>query len=490
MTRPTTRPAKPPPLSLLAAIHDAKLFAPWFRKKATWGAWLAFISALFALPMTPEQLAIYRSCTARVTPPATPFNEAWLIVGRRGGKSFVLALIAVWLACFHKYQQFLQPGERASIIIIAADRRQARNIFRYVSGLIHNVPMLRKLIERQTADAFDLTNSVTIEIHVTSFKSVRGYTVVAALCDETSFWRSEDSANPDTEIINALRPAMATIPNAKLLVASSPYAKKGVVWEAYKKHFGEDSSRKLVWQAETRMMNPSVPQSFIDQAYEDDNASASAEYGALFRSDIASFVSRESVDAAIQPGALELPPSSNLRYVAFVDPSGGSADSMTLAIAHRDPKENIGVLDAIREVKPTFAPNLVVEQFAALLKSYRVRKVTGDRYGGIWVETAFKKAGISYEASERSKSQIYGEFLPLINSGRVELLDHKRLVSQLTNLERRTARGGKDTIDHPQGPGQHDDIANAAAGALVLAAGTPSKAESFSAWAHVNLNSF
>ena len=36
---------------------------------------------------------------------------------------------------------------------------------------------------------------------------------------------------------------------------------------------------------------------------------------------------------------------------------------------------------------------------------------------------------------------------------------------QLCSLERRTARGGKDSIDHS--PGMHDDIANAVAGALV-----------------------
>jgi hypothetical protein len=34
----------------------------------------------------------------------------------------------------------------------------------------------------------------------------------------------------------------------------------------------------------------------------------------------------------------------------------------------------------------------------------------------------------------------------------------------LTNLERRVARGGRDSIDHPSGSGFHDDIANAVAG--------------------------
>ena len=74
------------------------------------------------------------------------------------------------------------------------------------------------------------------EVHTASFRSVRGYTVVAAILDEIAFWRSEDSANPDREIVNALRPAMATVPGALLLAMSSPYARRGVVWDAYQRH--------------------------------------------------------------------------------------------------------------------------------------------------------------------------------------------------------------------------------------------------------------
>jgi hypothetical protein len=48
------------------------------------------------------------------------------------------------------------------------------------------------------------------------------------------------------------------------------------------------------------------------------------------------------------------------------------------------------------------------------------------------------------------------------------LLDHPRLINQICGLERRTARGGRDSIDHS--PGNHDDVANAVAGAIVAAA--------------------
>jgi len=143
---------------------------------------------------------------------------------------------------------------------------------------------------------------------------------------------------------------------------------------------------------------------------------------------------------------------------------------MTLAIAYRD-KDGRSILSAVRERRPPFSPEAVVSEFADLLKAYGVRKVVGDRWGGEFVREPFRSRGIQYELAEKPKSDIYRDLLPLVNSGKVELLDHPRLVGQLCGLERRTARSGKDSIDH--GPGAHDDLCNAAAGALVAAGGRP-----------------
>jgi hypothetical protein len=215
-------------------------------------------------------------------------------------------------------------------------------------------------------------------------------------------------------------------------------------------------------------MNPLLSEKVVKRAYERDAAVASAEYGGEFRTDVETFISADVVDAAVVLGRFELPRVPGVRYVAFVDPAGGSgADAMTLAIAHQE--KNIAILDALREVKPPFSPDAVVADFLAVLKAYGVASLTGDRWGGEFVREKFKTAGLKYEISERVKSDIYKELLPLLNSGRVELLDIARLTTQLCSLERRTARGGKDSIDHA--PGAHDDAANSVAGALVLALG-------------------
>ena len=474
MTRKAIQ-AQPQPLpfqmSIIDAWDDPLLFEDHF-KGDTWEAWRAFLKAMFALPPTEADVAWYRERTGRETWPTVPFREAALICGRRGGKSRILALIATYLATFKDYTPHLAPGEYATVAIIAADRKQARTILRYILGLLRAVPLLAAMIETEKDESITLKNRVAIEITTASFRVTRGYSLIAALCDEIAFWRSDEiSANPDEEILAAIRPALASLPGSVLLLASSPYAKRGSLYKAFKRHYGKDDAKVLVVQAETSVMNPGIDPDFIAQAYEDDPERAAAEYGAQFRSDIAAFVTRDVVDACTVKQRAEVMPVGGRKYLAFVDPSGGAADSMTLAIAHKmkdsgDGRE-ITVLDCVRERKAPFNPSHVVAEFVAVLKSYGLHSVSGDRYAGEWAREPFRDAGIRYELSDRPKSDIYRDALPLMNSRSVELLDVPRLANQLCDLERRTSRGGRDSIDHPQGG--HDDLANAAMGAVLLA---------------------
>src|SRR5439155_8948530 len=134
-------------------------------------------------------------------------------------------------------------------------------------------------------------------------------------------------------------------------------------------------------------------------------------------------------------------------------------------VAHTD-NSNRRILDLVREILPPFSPEAAVTEFCDVLKTYRVHEVVGDRYAGEWPREQFRKGGVRYIVSERAKAEIYRDFLPLLNSARVELLDHPRLLAQLLSLERRASRAGKDFIDHA--PGGHDDVVNAAAGAVGL----------------------
>ena len=173
--------------------------------------------------------------------------------------------------------------------------------------------------------------------------------------------------------------------------------------------------------------------------------------------------SGEHVMAAIVERRTALPPAPQHRYVPFVDMSGGSNDDAVLAIAHKDGERLVLDLVASQPGAPPFNPRQAVAKFAAILKEYRISRVTGDAYAGQTFRADFAAHGIRYEVSTQSKHELYEAFEPLLTANEVELLDTPKLQEQLLTL---VWRGIK--IDHQ--PGDHDDFANAACGALVLAA--------------------
>lgn len=435
-------------------------------QEPSWARWWAFLGALFALPLEAAELEAFRHFTGRDDPPAAPPAEAWVIAGRRAGKSRVAALVAAYLAACRDYRGVLAQGERGVVMAIAADRQQARVILGYVKALFAH-PRLAPLVARRLRDAVELRTGVAVEVHTASYRTTRGYTLVGAVLDELAFWPTDEgSAEPDAEVLAALRPGMATVPGALLLAVSTPYAQRGELFKTYERHYGRAGSEVLVWRAATREMNPLVGAAVVARAAEDDPARAAAEWGAEFRRDVEGFLEPEAVRAVTVPGRFELAPARGVGYVGFVDPSGGSQDSFTLAIAHV--ADGRAVLDLVRERRPPFSPDDVVREYAAVLAAYGLARVAGDRYGGEWPRERFAAHGIRYEPAALTKSDLYRALLPLVNAGRAELLDVPRLAAQLAGLERRTARGGRDTVDHA--PGGRDDLGNAAAGALVLAA--------------------
>ena len=244
--------------------------------------------------------------------------------------------------------------------------------------------------------------------------------------------------------------------------------RSGILFERWKNFYGKNDDGILVVRGGTRHFNPTFSQAVIDRALALDPARYSAEYNSEWRMDLQSFVSPEIAEACVELGVYERPPVKNTQYFGFCDPSGGSVDSMTMCIGHMKYGEDSVTIDAIREARPPFSPEVVVKEFAELFKSYGITTVIGDRYAGEWPVEGFAKQGISYQQSAKPKSELYVGLLPLINSCRIELLDNRRLVARLCGLERRVARGGKDSINHGPGQGQHDDLINAVAGVVSI----------------------
>lgn len=446
-----------PSVSIVEAMQDPALFGDRFGGES-WATWRALLAAFYGLPLTASQAEKVSYLTARSVAPGTAFRELWMPIGRRGGKSHVASLIAVYEAAFRDHQPNLSPGEWATVALIAADRAQARTLLRYVRAMFQH-PLLKPLVVKETAEGLELRNLTAIEVHTASFRKVRGYTLAAVIADEIAFWM-DDGRSPDVEIIAALRPALSTL-DGRLVAISSPYARRGALWGEYRKHYGKDASdRVLVAQAPSRVMNPTLSERIVSDAMRDDTARASAEYMAQFRSDIEAFLSLDQVQAVQRTKPLELPRQAGQRYVGFVDASGGGKDEFTVAIAHKDKGKT--VIDLVQGRKGN--PAAITADYAKTLKQYGITTVSGDRYAGEWVPTEFARHGIKYEKAPGNRSELYTAFAPALNSGTVELPPCEILARQFVALERRTTRGGRDIIDHP--PGGSDDRANAVAGVV------------------------
>lgn len=453
-------------MNIIQAIEDKNLFRPFLADASgsldTWSSWRPALQAVYGLPVGREHRKLIRECTGRAKLRKEGFNTTLFLTGRRSGKSRIAALCGANEAALAGHEKKLAKGERGVVAICAPTMSQSRIVTDYLRG-IFAVPMLRREVVAETKSGFELANGNRVEIICGNWQHVRGYTLIAAIVDEICFFGYGDDSKikSDTELIRALRPSLATV-NGRLICISSPYAQKGWSYSMYRRHFGNDKSNVLVWNCPSRTMNPTLPQSIIDDAMAEDPAAARAEYLGEFRDDIATFLPRDVIEQVVVKGRTELPPRYSVRYRAFVDISGGRTDDAALAIGHE--QEGMLVVDCLRRWPPPFSPDGVVGEMVAIMARYRCRSVVGDNYAAEWTASAFTSRGVRYTRCMKPKSQCYLELLPQICSGEMELLDNELLIKQLSNLERRTRSGGRDVIDHPSGPGQHDDLANVVAG--------------------------
>ena len=462
-----------PKVSLREALSDPQLLGNCLPGDS-WRPWRTLLIGAMGEPLDADETELFKSLTGGREPPSLRVDELIAIVGRRGGKSRAISVVATYIAALCEHPSLVQ-GEQGIALVVAADQRQADVILDYTEANFLQSPVLCQLIDQRIQRVLRLTNGIDIEVRSSDFRKVRGPTLVCAICDEISFWQvDEASATPDSAVLAALRPGLSTT-SGPLILISSPYARRGELYRAFERFFGHAADPGiLVAQGASRTFNPALPQIVVDRAYERDPESASAEFGGLFRSDLESYISCEALSAVTATGVHERAPRAGTAYVAFCDPAGGGgADSMTLAIGHMESSRETAALDLVVEARPPFSPEAVASEFATLLKRYKLTSCTGDKFGGLWVVEQMSRVGIHYEASAEPKSLLYGSLLAAVNSKRVDLLDHARLRSQLLTLERRTSKTGHgDVIEHQ--PNCHDDVSNAAAGCLatILAKGT------------------
>jgi hypothetical protein len=458
-----------PPANILDAMTSELWWGPWFAT-GDWTAWRAFLAAAFGLPLPTGAADIFLACSGLCEAPVARAAETYAIVGRRGGKTKIMSLIAAYLAAFEDWRPFLSRGERAHVMLVSKDREQAGIAFSYLESLFLEHPHLKLLVKDSSAGLLELRNSVTVKVAAASFRGLRGYAVAALLADELAFWFDGDtSSNPAEEILRAIRPAMLQFKGrAMLLGCSSPFKRQGPLWEAYRDHHGKPGAI-LTWLASTETMHPLSPEerATIERERARDPEGAAAEYDCQWRDDISGFLDQALVDAAIDAGITLRMPKPGISYSMFIDPAGGRGDSFAATIGHTDEEGRI-IQDWLYERKAPFSPTEVIAELEPWAKRYRIVRVMSDRYCEAVFTDALRAVGLLLEVNERTTSDTYMQALPRFADNVVRLLDDRRQANQLISLQRVTSASGKDTVRHPKN--MHDDMAAACAGLIVLLA--------------------
>jgi hypothetical protein len=455
-----------PSLPIARALSDRNLLGAALGDLSTYTTWLSVLKATEVQPLTAQERKAFDRVAGGRQPPTKKVKEVVIIASRRSGKGRISGAVAVHVTTMIDHSAILAPGEVGVFACISPTREQSKIVQRYALGYLEASPLLREEIAEVTADEIRLRNGKIIATLAMDYRTIRGRTLLGAIFDEASFFRDETSSTPDIEAERAVLPGLATT-GGTLIITSSPYRKEGLVYQRWKNSFGQNDDRVLVVAGPSIVFNPTLDEAEIAEARAADPAAALSEWDGEFRADIATFLDDELIDAAVEYGRpRELPPRAGVLYGGFADAAGGvGQDSFAFCITHREGE--LIIVDVIRGTSGKFDPSLVTQEYAALAREYRISTVIGDFYGAEWNVSAWRACGLNYQRSELNKSEIYLETLPLFARHMVRLPDHAQLLRELRLLERRTARSGKDIVEHPRNG--RDDHANALCGAVVNA---------------------
>jgi hypothetical protein len=292
-----------------------------------------------------------------------------------------------------------------------------------------------------------------------------------------AYWsKDKDAANPDTEVINAVTPAMASFPFSKLIKTSTPATEEGVLWEyanigTYGHKLGNSTARDahkrtLVLQGPSAAIAPAkvLPRERLLVERAKDPTAFKREFLAQFSKSISGFLSKELLLAAVDKGIRQRPYDSSKPhfYVATLDPAF-RRDAFGFAIGHID--DGRYILDICESWRGTqsapLSPTVALATISRVCKSYGVSLVTSDQYHAESLQELAKDAGLVLEPcflTSKVKLQMWGDFQGMLNQGKISLTDHPDLVDELAKMEKKLTSVGSVKIS-----GTHDDLATVVA---------------------------
>jgi hypothetical protein len=385
--------------------------------------------------------------------------------GRRAGKSSTLCRLAVTEALYGKHK--IPPGDVGVVAFISTTRDEAAQRLRTIEAILGALGVKY----RRSGDAIELDGRpVVFKCFTASVAGVSGFTAILVVADEVAKWRDADTgANPATEVLASVRPTMATQPEARIVLSSSPMATLDAHYDAFEQG---DNVMQIVTHAPTWVANPTLTEADT-RALESDEATWKREYAAIPMTELESSLFTDAMlTGATRKEPAMLEPEPELSYAAAMDPAT-RVNAWTLAVstsrftAEGLLKKSIARVQEWRGSKSApLSPDQVLREIAAICGPYRVRHVTTDQWSGDAMRDIARRHGIHLledVATQMRKSELYEGLRTRIVDGQIELPPDPQVKVDLLAVRRKITRAGP-TIELGHSPdGRHADYAPAIA---------------------------
>lgn len=403
-----------------------------------------------------------------------------VLAGARGGKSWTTSLRLLHLALTVPFK--LAKGEQAFALIVAPDMRLARQALRFAFGAADAVPALQQRIEDASKDGFTLLRGDGVRVRLECLpatvggSAVRGRSLAGAVLDECCFFRGENAAVNDLEVYQAVAPRI--VMGGQLIVASTPWAEAGLLWDLYSKNFGHPTT-SLAAHAPTLLFrdNEEHVRRQVERERELNPDNAAREFDAQpMPAGSEHFFDPRAVDACVDADRpLVLSPDTKPAMVAAGADFGFRQDSSAIAVAFK--RGELTELACLEEVKPErgkpLQPSVVISGFAGVAKRYGISVVRADSHYLETVREVLQGHGLTVVAApegQAGKAATYLYLRQLIHERRLRLPAYPRLIAQLKAIVSKPLPGGGLQITSPRrgaaGKGAgHGDLVSA----LVLA---------------------
>jgi hypothetical protein len=429
------------------------------------------LKALYGLPLNKKELEIFKILTKGKGKyiPGKEKLELIACLGARSGKSFLVSICALYEATVgwmnKDWKKTISPGENIYICIIATREIQARQIIQTnCLRMLEHSPMLKSLILKSTDLEITLKNHVKIISGPCNSSALRGLPIVCLIMDEISFFRIE-GPKADEVIFNSLRPRQAQFTGNKLFLISTAGSKQGIFFQYFDEGFKVED--RLTIQANTRFVNPEIPQKFLNKEKARDINNYMREFEAVFSEKLEAFFSFELIQ---RPFVLagDLSYKSEYHYSLGLDQSGLSGkDRFALAISHKE--GDLAIVDVVRSWE-TKDLDIILNEIEILAKTYLLNEASIDRYSKGYIEHSFKKIGIEIRIRP-GLADVFVNLKAKMIQDKLRLPDRPDLKEGLKNTIAVYGKSNQLTIIHERGPEGHADEIDAVAGSVFEATG-------------------